>query len=90
MSPQWEGDLELDSASDCGNEYEEDGRLVARNQAAENGPKGYISFLMGKLALDLDPGLPLARPTYWCYARLGQNGTTQNCTVNSQPYGSFS
>ena len=37
--------MELDSASDCDNEYEEDDRLVARNHAAENGPKDYISVV---------------------------------------------
>ena len=37
VSPQWEGKLELDSVSDCDNEYEEDRRLVARNLATEIG-----------------------------------------------------
>ena len=46
-SPQWEGELELDSASDCDNEHEEGDRLVARNRAAENGPKDNISVLRG-------------------------------------------
>ena len=46
-SPQWEVELELDSASDCDNEHEEDNRLVARNRAAENGPRDYISVLRG-------------------------------------------
>ena len=45
VSPQWEGELELDSASDCDIAYEEDDRLVARNHAAENGPKEYISVV---------------------------------------------
>ena len=39
VSPQWEGELELDSASDCDNEHEKDDRLVARDLATENGLK---------------------------------------------------
>ena len=45
MSPQWEGELELDPASDGDTEYEEDGGLVARNHAAENGPQDYASVM---------------------------------------------
>ena len=45
MSPQWEGELELDPASDGDTEYEEDGGLVARNHAAENGLKDYTSVI---------------------------------------------
>ena len=45
VSPQWEGELELDSASDCDNEYEDGDRLVARNLATENGLQDYISVV---------------------------------------------
>ena len=59
VSPQWEGELELDSASDCDNEYEEGDRLVARNLATENEwLTGLHQCCKGKLAMDLDPGLP--------------------------------
>ena len=37
MSPQWEGGLELDSASDCDNANVEVGTAEAQDHATENG-----------------------------------------------------
>ena len=45
MSPQWEGELELDSASDYDNVNEEVDSFVARDHAAESGPKDYVSVV---------------------------------------------
>ena len=52
VSPQWEGELELDFASDCLNEYEKDDRLVARDLAAEN---------------DLQDCVGVGVPLFWRY-----------------------
>ena len=42
VSPQWEGELELDSASDDTVNEEVDS-FVARDRVTESGPKDYIS-----------------------------------------------
>ena len=41
VSPQWEGGLELDSASDCEKANVEVGTSAAQDHATENGPKDY-------------------------------------------------
>ena len=43
VSPQWEGELELDSAIDYDNVDEEVDSVEARDHAAESGPKDYFS-----------------------------------------------
>ena len=45
VGPQWEGELELNSASDYDydNVNEEDDSFVARDHATESGPKDYVS-----------------------------------------------
>ena len=45
MSPQWEGRLELDSASDCDNANVEVETATAKDRATESGPKDYISVV---------------------------------------------
>ena len=45
VSPQWEGGLELDSASDCDNANFEVGTAAAQDHATESGPKDYISVV---------------------------------------------
>ena len=43
VSPQWEGELELDSASDYDNVNEEVDSSVTHDHATESGPKDYTS-----------------------------------------------
>ena len=45
VSPQWEGGLELDSASDCDNTNVEVGIAAAQAHATESGPKDYLSVV---------------------------------------------
>ena len=45
VSPQWEGGLELDFASDCNNANVEVGTSAAQDHATESGPKDYISVV---------------------------------------------
>ena len=45
VSPQWEVELELDSASDGDNANLEVGTSAAQDHAAESGPNDYISVV---------------------------------------------
>ena len=85
VSPQWEGELELDSASDYDNENEEVDSFVVQDRASESAPKDYISVVrVSSLWILIRDSLspPDVVP--------GEGGVTRNYMENLLPYGSVS